>query len=86
MKICFTKKALKDFAKVKKIKALNKRVEELLEILETNPLQSPPSFEKLNGELQGTYSRRINRQHRLVYSIDEFNGCVTIIRMWTHYE
>jgi Txe/YoeB family toxin of toxin-antitoxin system len=51
-----------------------------------NPFQTPPSFEKLVGDLAGAYSRRINIQHRLVYEIPEGPKVVKIIRMWTHYE
>lgn len=36
-----------------------------------NPLQNPPPYEKLVGDLAGAYSRRINIQHRLVYQILE---------------
>ncbi|MBN3010470.1 type II toxin-antitoxin system YoeB family toxin, partial [Ruthenibacterium lactatiformans] len=36
--------------------------------------------------LFGMYSRRINRQHRIVYQVFEDEKIVKIIRMWTHYE
>ena len=51
-----------------------------------NPLQNPPPYEKLIGDLKQYYSRRINIQHRLVYKIDEKNKTVKILSMWTHYE
>ena len=54
-------------------------------IIKENPLQSPPPFEKLSGELRGLYSRRINDQHRLVYKIEDEN-IIKIISLWTHYE
>jgi Txe/YoeB family toxin of toxin-antitoxin system len=54
-------------------------------MLEKNPFQSPPRFEKLLGDLQGAYSRRINIQHRLVYQVLEKERVVKILRMWTHY-
>jgi Txe/YoeB family toxin of toxin-antitoxin system len=86
MKIVFTKTALKDLEKIKQRKALKSKVYDLLGILEKDPLQSPPFFEKLYGNLDGYYSRRINIQHRLVYTVDETKKQVTIHRMWTHYE
>jgi len=57
-----------------------------LEILQSDPLQWSPSYEKLVGDLSGACSRRINIQHRLVYQILEKEKIVKIIRMWTHYE
>ena len=65
---------------------LRPKAEYLLEILEHDPLQSPPPFEKLVGDLAGAYSRRINVQHRLVYQVLEGERTVKVIRMWTHYE
>lgn len=84
-KLVFTKQAQKD---AKKIKTANLKVKtlELLEILKKNPFHNPPSYEKLVGDLSGTYSRRINFQHRLVYQVLEEEKTVKIIRMWTHYE
>lgn len=84
-RIAYTKQAKKD---AKKLSAsdLRSKAEDLLVILAENPYQNPPPFEKLVGDLAGTYSRRINIQHRLVYQIDEEEHVVKVIRMWTHYE
>lgn len=81
----YTRQAQKD---AKKLASSNLRAnaERLLEIVRTNPYQSPPQFEKLVGDLEGAYSRRINVQHRLVYQIYPKKRAVKIIRMWTHYE
>jgi len=84
-RIVFTKQAQKDARKLAEA-GLKRKAEELLEIVQTDPLQSPPSFEKLVGDLAGAYSRRINIQHRLVYQILEDERVVKVIRMWTHYE
>ncbi len=65
---------------------LKDKAEELLAILAENPFQNPPTYEKLVGDLEGAYSRRINVQHRLVYEIIESEKIVKVIRMWTHYE
>lgn len=84
-KIVFSKHAQKD-AKKLKTSGLKVQAIELLEILKKDPFQSPPRFEKLIGDLEGAYSRRINVRHRLVYQILEEDKTVKIIRMWTHYE
>ena len=83
--LAFSKQALKDAKKVKAA-GLKPRVEELLALLEKDPFQNPPSFEKLVGDLAGTYSRRINIHHRLVYEVFTKEGVVRVLRMWTHYE
>jgi len=84
-KIVFTKHAQKDARKLSSA-GLRQNAEDLLEILRVDPFQTPPSFEKLVGDLAGAYSRRINIQHRLVYQILPDEQLVKIIRMWTHYE
>ncbi|MCK6620019.1 MAG: Txe/YoeB family addiction module toxin [Calditrichaceae bacterium] len=84
-KIVFTKQARKD-AKKLSTAGLREKAEALLKILEENPFQNPPPFEKLVGDLSGAYSRRINIQHRLVYQLYEEEKVVKIIRMWTHYQ
>ena len=84
-KLVYTKQAQKD---AKKIAATNlkDKVTELLAIIQANPFQNPPPYEKLVGDLAGAYSRRINIQHRLVYEAIESEQTIKIIRMWTHYE
>lgn len=83
--VVFTKQARKD-AKKLSASGLKQNAETILEILRENPYQVPPSYEKLVGDLAGTYSRRINIQHRIVYQILENEKTVKVIRMWTHYE
>lgn len=83
--LVYTKQAQKDAKKL--IKAgLRPKAEVLLKLLEKNPFQTPPPFEKLLGDLAGAYSRRINIQHRLMYQVIKQHKTVKIIRMWTHYE
>lgn len=84
-KIMYTKKALSDISKLKGAN-LDKKAKSLIDVLRTDPYQFPPPFEKLQGDLYGAYSRRINIKHRLVYSIDDSINTVKIISMWTHYE
>jgi len=82
--LVYTKHAQKD-AKKASAAGLKSKIEKLLHIIEKNPLQNPPPYEKLLGDLTGAYSRRINIQHRLVYQILEDLKMVKVIRMWTHY-
>ena len=60
--------------------------QELLAIIGNDPFQNPPPFEKLVGDLAGTYSRRINIQHRIMYEVFANEKIVRVLRMWTHYE
>lgn len=84
-KLYFTRQAQKDAKKLASA-GLKPKAEELLEILTANPFQNPPPYEKLVGDLDGAYSRRINIQHRLVYQVLKEKNAVKIIRLWTHYE
>jgi toxin YoeB len=81
----YTKQAQKDAKKLSEA-GLRQKAENLLLILEENPFQNPPQYEKLIGDLSGAFSRRINIQHRLIYQVIEKEKAVKIIRMWTHYE
>ena len=82
--VLFTKQAQKD-AKHIATSGLRAKVETLLGVLARDPLQMPPPFEKLVGDLDGAYSRRINIQHRLVYQILKKEKVVKVIRMRSHY-
>ncbi len=83
--VVFTKQTQKD---AKKLSAsdLKQKAEALINILRENPYQVPPPFEKLIGDLDGAYSRRINIQHRLVYQVLNEEKIVKVVRLWTHYE
>jgi Txe/YoeB family toxin of toxin-antitoxin system len=83
--VVFTKDAQKDSKKIASA-GLRAKVEGLLDVLEDNPYQNPPPFEKLVGDLSGAYSRRINIHHRLVYQVLDKEKVVKVIRMWSHYE
>lgn len=84
-KIVYRKNVLKDIPKIKSI-GLSDKVKSLIEIIKENPYKTPPPYEKLVGDLQGAYSRRINIQHRLIYQIIEDEKTIKIISIWTHYE
>jgi len=84
-KLVYTKQAKKD-AKKAASSGLKSNIEVLLEIIKENPFEEYPPYEKLVGNLEGAYSRRINIKHRLVYQVYEKENVVKVIRMWTHYD
>lgn len=83
--ILYTKKAMADIPRLKAAR-LDGKARALIELLRENPYQTPPPFEKLQGDLSGACSRRINIKHRLVYEVLEEQRAVKLISMWTHYE
>jgi len=83
-RVLYSKLALKDAKKLSSVN-LDKKAKELIEIIRKDPFQNPPPYEKLVGNLNGAYSRRINIQHRLVYEVKEDEKKVRISRMWSHY-
>ena len=84
-KIIFSKIADKDKKLLKQV-GLENKTKELLNLIAIDPFQTPPTFNKLKGNLIGYYSRRINYQHRLVYEVDENRKEIFILRMWTLYD
>ena len=85
MEIVYSNQSYKDYEKLKQYPSLLSKTISLIELLERNPFETPPSYEKLIG-FANVYSRRINIQHRLVYEVRKEENVVVIIRMWTHYE
>lgn len=84
-RVVYAKQALKD-AKKLSAAGFKPKAQELLELIAHDPFQVPPPYEKLVGDLDGAYSRRINIQHRLVYEVFKKEKTVRVLRMWTHYE
>jgi toxin YoeB len=84
-RLLYTKQAQKDAKKLGS-SGLKPKAETLLKIIERNPFQNPPPFEKLVGDLMGAYSRRINVQHRMVYQVLSDIKVIKVIRLWSHYE
>ena len=83
-KVIYSKLALKDAKKLSSV-SLDKKAKELIELIKNNPFQKPPPYEKLVGNLSGSFSRRINIKHRIVYEVLEDEKLVRISRMWTDY-
>ena len=83
--VIFSNQAKKDAQNIKH-SGLKEKTEYLLNILANNPFQNPPPYEKLLGNFKGSYSRRINLRHRLIYQVDKQAKEVRVLNMWTHYE
>lgn len=83
--IKFMTQAQKD-AKRLASSGLKEKALKLIEIIRQNPLQYPPEYEFLKGNMNGLISRRINKQHRLVYEVVEDEKLIKVYRMWSHYE
>jgi len=84
-RIYYTNQAVKDAKKLKNSN-LKKKAQTLLKLITLNPFEASPPYEKLTGDFTGCYSRRINIQHRLVYTIYKKEKAIKILRMWSHYE
>ena len=84
-KLLFSPQAQKDAKKISSGN-LKAKVQQLLTLIKIDPLQYPPAFEYLKGTLAGKISRRINKQHRLVYEVFEKEKIIKVYRMWTHYQ
>lgn len=83
--LVYTKQAQNDAKKLSQ-SGLKEKAQKLLDIIKQNPYQTPPPYERLVGDLSGTYSRRINIQHRLVYQPYDSEKTIKVIRLWSHYE
>ena len=84
-KIIYAKQALKDAKKLKN-SSLKKNAESLIDLIKEDPFKTPPRYEKLIGDLEGAYSRRINIQHRLVYQVYTDLRIIKVLRLWSHYD
>jgi len=84
-KILYSNSALKDAAKIKRSNLYDK-CRALIQLITVAPFALIPPYEKLVGDLNGFYFRRINIHHRLVYSVDESQRVIKVLRMWSHYE
>jgi Txe/YoeB family toxin of toxin-antitoxin system len=83
--ICYTRHTIKDIKRLKRLH-LDFKAKHLIEMLRKDPYTTPPPYETLVGDLKGAYSRRINRQHCLVYRVDESHNAVIVLRMGSHHE
>ncbi|MFA5904796.1 MAG: Txe/YoeB family addiction module toxin [Desulfobacula sp.] len=85
MKILFTQEAWKDFEWFEgRDKRLAKRIKQLLKDILRDPENGIGKPERLRFQLSGCWSRRISKEHRLVYKIEK--ETITVISCRYHYE
>lgn len=84
-RIVYCNYALMDIPKFKAAH-LEEKTKNLIDVLRNDPFGTIPAYEKLVGDLQGAFPRRINIRHRLVYEVFEEEKVVRILSMWSHYE
>lgn len=80
--VLLSRQAVKDLDFLKRV-GLSKKAKTIIDSLKENPRCLP--YEKLVGNLNSFYSKRINIQHRLVYKIDDVEKVVLVVSMWSHY-
>ncbi|HWK56336.1 MAG TPA: Txe/YoeB family addiction module toxin [Parapedobacter sp.] len=71
MEVIYTPQAVEDLNYWKKSgnKAIQKKIQQLILAIIENPFEGIGKPEPLKHQLSGSWSRRINREHRIVYEI-----------------
>ena len=84
MQVTFSPQAKEDFDNwLKTNKSVAKKIVQLIEAIRQNPFKGIGKPEPLKHQLSGYWSRRINKEHRLVYSVSE--NTVFILSAQGHY-
>jgi toxin YoeB len=84
VKISFHEHAWADYLHWQKADAKRlKRINELIRAIQRDPFQGIGKPEPLRGNWSGFWSRRIDREHRLVYAVE--NDCLLIAQCRFHY-
>lgn len=81
-RIYYTQQALSDKKRMEKYENLSVKAGELIEVLRNDPYQKSPPYENVVCGLPGIYWRRISIQYRLVYSVDDREQAVRILRLF----
>lgn len=86
-KVDFTDQALDDVEKLShKAPAAYKKLLRLLEELKEHPTTGSGIPKPLREDKQGTWSRRITQEHRLVYEIHGDTVTVLVLSAFGHYD
>lgn len=84
MKIIFSSQAWEDYLYWNEIdKKIFKKINALIKECQRTPFSGIGKPEPLKHELAGTWSRRIDREHRLVYRVKD--GALEIAQCRHHY-
>lgn len=81
----YTLRAKEDIAFFKKSRQANilKKIRQLIESIQKSPFEGIGKPEPLRYELAGCWSRRINKEHRLVYEVSKSK--IFILSTQGHY-
>jgi toxin YoeB len=84
--IDFSDKAKEHLKALKKTgdRSIMKKILKLIEDIEKHPFEGIGKPEALKYDLSGFWSRRINREHRLVYKVTD-TGIIEIYSLKGHY-
>lgn len=85
--IVFAESAIKELEKHKKAgnKAVNGKIDKIFNELKETPFIGEGQPEPLKYSLSGLWSRRINREHRIIYSVDEAIVTVFVVSAFGHH-
>ncbi len=85
MKLAFTESAWSDYLWFqRRQQKLLKRINALISEILRHPFSGTGKPEALKGELSGYWSRRINAEHRLVYSVEDDAALIISCRFHYH--
>jgi len=85
MNIVFSKSAFADYIEWAKIdKKIFNRINDLIKDISRTPFKGKGKPEPLRNELSGFWSRRIDKEHRLVYKVE--NNNLYIVACKYHYK
>ncbi len=86
-KIYYTETATKDLIRLKRCEPSSfKKVKTLISELSEHPSTGTGKPERLKGDRNQQWSRRINSKHRLVYKIEEDIVQVLVVSAYGHYD
>ncbi|RFC54325.1 Txe/YoeB family addiction module toxin [Brumimicrobium aurantiacum] len=86
--LIYTKEAIDDLNKFKKSgnKVLLKKIATLLKEIKHSPFNGTGKPEELKHQYAGLWSRRINREHRLIYKVEDNIITITVLSLKGHYK
>ena len=86
MEVVFTQKAIKDIDRWKRSGDTTKlkRIRTLIEAIAESPFAGIGKPEALKFNYSGFWSRRIDREHRLIYKVED--SIIQIVSARNHYE
>lgn len=85
MKIIFTKNSWEDYVSWQvEDKKMLRKINELIKDIQRTPFEGKGKPEPLKYDLAGFWSRRIDREHRLVYQVNKHDVLIYSCRF--HYD